>query len=135
MFDFMLDAAANIRQVPHGTISEKLAVGGEVSLRGMGTVFAVLILIWFLVELLHLLLGEKTKKAEPQKEVIVESIAKVENDTPAIEPEVVTVAPAAPDYELIAVITAAVAAASGSSPNSFRVVSFKRANNKFSSGK
>ena len=33
------------------------------------------------------------------------------------------------------VITAAIAAASGSSPSSFRVVSFKRANDRFSSGK
>ena len=133
MFSFLLDAA-NIRQVPYDTVSDKLAVGGEVTLRGMGTVFAVLILIWFLVELLHLLLGDKTKA--PKKEVSVETVTPAESAPVKAEPVAETVsAPTVPDYELIAVITAAIAAASGSSPNSFRVVSFKRANNKFSSGK
>ena len=133
MFDFMLDAAAQIRQVPHETVSEKLAVGGEVSLRGMATVFAVLILIWIIVELLHLLLGEKTKVEKVEEKAAPAPVeTKIEEAAPI---EVTPAAPAAPDYELIAVITAAVAAASGSSPNSFRVVSFKRANNKFSSGK
>ena len=64
-------------------------------------------------------------------------ISSKEDTTPA-EPKAVAeenAATTAPDYELIAVITAAIAAASGSSPSSFRVVSFKRANNKFSSGK
>ena len=130
MFDFMLATAAKIREVPHETVSEKLAVGGYITLRGMATVFAILILIWMIVELLHLLLGEKTKKVV--KEAAPAPIeAKVEDVAPA------PAAPVAPadDYELIAVISAAVAAASGSSPNSFRVVSFKRANNKFSGGK
>ncbi len=132
MFNFLLDAAAQIKQVPHETISEKVAVGTEVTLRGMGTVFAVLILIWILVEFLHLILGVKTPKAEkkakveavqPAQEVVAES-------APAITP-----APAADDLALIAVITAAIAAASGSSPSSFRVVSFKRANQKFAGNK
>lgn len=132
MFDFLLDAAAQIRQVPHETISEKLAVGGEVTLRGMGTVFAVLILIWILVEFMHLLLGVKAPKTENEPVAEVAPIAKQTEEVAEV-----TAAPIAPadDLALIAVITAAIAAASGSSPNSFRVVSFKRANNKFSSGK
>lgn len=133
MFDFMLDAAALIRQVPHETVSEKLAIGGYITLRGMATVFAVLILIWIIVELLHLLLGEKTKVKKVEAKAAPAPVeAKVEGAAPV---EAAPAAPAAPDYELIAVISAAVAAASGSSPNSFRVVSFKRANNKFSGGK
>lgn len=127
MFNFLLDSVANIRQVPYGTVGEKLAVGGEVTLRGIVTVFAVLILIWMLVEVLHLLLGDKTKTTKKAKETpVAEVVAAPEVATPIAEE-----ASATPDYELIAVITAAVAAASGSSPNSFRVVSFKRANNRF----
>ena len=104
MFSFLLDAA-NIRQVPYDTVSDKLAVGGEVTLRGMGTVFAVLILIWFLVELLHLLLGDKTKA--PKKEVSVETVTPAESAPVKAEPVAETVsAPTVPDYELIAVITA-----------------------------
>ncbi|MBE6679693.1 MAG: hypothetical protein E7598_04130 [Ruminococcaceae bacterium] len=132
MFDFLLDAATSIRQVPHETISEKLAVGGEVTLRGMGTVFAVLILIWILVEFLHLLLGVKTPKVEKVTEATTVPAEKTSEEIATPIPQT---APASDDLALIAVITAAVAAASGSSPNSFRVVSFKRANNKFSSGK
>ena len=67
MFDFMLDAATSIRQVPYETLADKFAVGGEVTLRGMGTVFAVLIMIWGMVEFLHLILGEKKKSPKKKK--------------------------------------------------------------------
>lgn len=128
MFDFILSAAAE----PLG-LSEKLSIGGEVTLLGMGTVFAVLAILWALVEVLHLLLVGP----EPKKKVtkVVEESTTPLAPVPAASPETVPAAPAAPtadDLALIAVITAAVAAASGSSPSSFRVVSFKRANNKFS---
>ena len=125
MFDFMLDTAAN-------SVGEKLSIGGEVTLLGMGAVFAVLIIIWAMVELLHLLLGEKTKSADVKKEGVPAPV-ETKNEAPAPTP--VVTESATPDYELIAVITAAIAAASGSAPTSFKVVSFKRANNKFSSGR
>lgn len=133
MFDFMLDAAKTIKVVPYDSVSDKLSVGGEVTLLGMGTVFSVLIIIWGMVEILHLLLGEKKKVAAPKKAIVTAPvIEKAEETIPPVEADP---APIATEYDIIAVITAAVAAASGSSPNSFRVVSFKRANNKFSSGK
>lgn len=121
MFSFYLAASDTAM-----TLGEKLSLGGQVSLLGMGTVFAVLAILWGLVELMHLLLtgvtGGKKKNAAP---------AKAEAPAPAPAP-----APAAADdLEIVAVITAAIAAASGSSPSSFRVVSFKRANDRFSSGK
>ena len=84
-----------------------------------------------MVELLHLLLGDKTKKAD----VKADTPAPVEVKAEVPAPAPVVAEPTVPDYELIAVITAAIAAASDSSPNSFRVVSFKRANNKFSNGR
>lgn len=121
MFNFFLDTAAL-------SVGEKLSIGGRVTLLGMGTVFAVLILLWALVEVLHLLLGHKAEK-------------KVAATPAKVEAPVVTTNPAEPvqeettvqnDLSIIAVITAAIAAASGQSPSSFRVVSFKRANNKFS---
>lgn len=46
--------------------------------------------------------------------------------------EEVSTAPATDNLSIIAVISAAIAAASGRDPSSFRVVSFKRANNNFS---
>lgn len=122
MFSFYLAASDTAM-----TLGEKLSLGGQVSLLGMGTVFAVLAILWGLVELMHLLLtgvtGGKKNKAAP---------AKAEAPAPAPAP---AAAAAADDLEIVAVITAAIAAASGSSPSSFRVVSFKRANDRFSSGK
>ena len=123
MFDFLLNSAEQSL-----SLSDKLSIGGQVTLLGMGTVFAVLIVLWGMVELLHLILVGPTKKPKVTK--IIE-----ETTTPlTAEPETVPapVAPQTDDLALIAVITAAVAAASGSSPSSFRVVSFKRANQKFS---
>ncbi len=129
MFDFLLNAAAE----PLG-ISEKLAIGGEVTLLGMGTVFAVLAILWALVEVLHLLLvgPEPKKKVTKVAEESTTPLAAAPAPAPEAAAPITATAPAADDLALIAVITAAVAAASGSSPSSFRVVSFKRANNKFS---
>ena len=125
MFSFYLAASDTAM-----TLGEKLSLGGQVALLGMGTVFSVLAILWGLVELMHLLLtgvgGGKKKKAAP---------AKAEAPAPAPAPAPAAPAAAADDLEIVAVITAAVAAASGSSPSSFRVVSFKRANDRFSSGK
>lgn len=120
MFSFYLTAAGE-----ELSLSEKLLLGGQVSLLGMGTVFAVLAILWGLVELMHLLLHGiqpgKKKKEEP---------APVAAPAP-----VVPAAPKNDELEIVAAITAAIAAASGASPSSFRVVSFKRANDRFSSVK
>ena len=123
MFDFLLNSAEQSL-----SLSDKLSIGGQVTLLGMGTVFSVLIVLWGMVELLHLILVGPEKKKKVTK--VVEEIT-----TPLVAEPVRETVPAAPqtdDLALIAVITAAVAAASGSSPSSFRVVSFKRANQKFS---
>lgn len=122
MFSFYLAAAE-----AEMALGDKLLLGGQVSLLGMGTVFAVLAILWGLVELMHLLLtGVSGDKKEKKAEAPVEA--------PATAPAPVVSAPA-DDLEIVAAITAAIAAASGSSPSSFRVVSFKRANHRFSSGK
>ena len=112
MFDFMLYTPD-----PDITFGEKMLIGGQVTLLGIGTVFAVLALLWGLVELLHLLLAPKKAKAVPK---------------PSPEAEVPTPTTETDDREIVAAITAAIAAATGRAPSSFRVVSFKRANNKFS---
>lgn len=120
MFNFYLSAATSEVM----TLSDKMALGGRVMLLGIGTVFAVLAILWGLVELLHLLLNPiSDKKSNKSKE-----------PTP-IETAPAPVPAPASDLEIIAVITAAIAASSGTSPSSFRVVSFKRANNRFSSCK
>lgn len=117
MNPFLLDTAEGSL-----AFAEKMAIGGQVTLLGMGTVFAVLILLWGIIELLHFAISHAG------------GINKAAMAPTPIEP---TAAPAksTDDGELIAVIAAAIAAAEGVSPASFRVVSFKRANKNFSSAK
>ena len=99
---------------------ENLALGGRVVLIGMGTVFAVLILLWLCLELLHFLLNlRKEKPADTENKAVT---------LPAPEAKAVPVVTASDDEdEIAAVIAAAVYAAQADAPHStFRAVSFKR---------
>lgn len=99
------------------SIGEILTKAGLNTLLGMGTVFAVLIFLAFLISLLKyipVLLGKRAAKSEQTvqepKPVVVEETAAGETD----------------DLELIAVITAAIAAQEGTSTDGFVVRSIRR---------
>ena len=101
---------------------ERLALAVQMTLIGMGMIFAVLAILWGVLAIFKLVFArpEPKKKAEPAP---VAAPAPVEEAV-----EVVT-----DDGELIAVITAAVAAYIESedpamAQTGFRVVSFRRAN-------
>ena len=103
-----------------GEIAEKAALN---TLIGMGSVFAVLILLAFIISLFRYVSvfenRGKAKKAEAEK---------------AAAPAPAPAAPAAvgdraDDLQLIAVITAAIAAAEGTSTDGFVVRSIKRRSN------
>ena len=103
---------------------ERLALAGQMTLIGMGMIFAVLALLWAVLAIFKIVF------ARPKKEKKTET--PVAQPTPAIEEPVATVTEANDD-ELIAVITAAVAAYMAqedpdAAPSGFRVVSFRRAN-------
>ena len=107
---------------PLGSVAEKFALGGKMLLMGMGVVFAVLLLIWGSLELFHYLFATLPEQLKAK--------AEAKEATPA---PIAPVAPAAPaaavktaDTELIAVITAAIAASENAPVGSFRVVSFRR---------
>jgi sodium pump decarboxylase gamma subunit len=107
-----------------GTLGERLVKGLQTLGLGMAIVFAVLIIIWGACELLHIAVHGTGKKNKGVTPVVA-------------PPPAVTVAPAptpAPtvtdDSELIAVITAAVAAVLDQPTTSFRVVSFRRTGDK-----
>ena len=99
-----------------GEIFSKAAMN---TLLGMGTVFAVLILISFIISLFKFIGPRKSKAAAAA--VKTEAVPEPAQET-AEEDEI-------DDYELVAVITAAIAAAAGSSTDGFVVKSIKRANN------
>ena len=102
-----------------GEIAEKAALN---TLIGMGSVFAVLILLAFIISLFRYV-------------SVFENRGKAKKDAAkkAAAPAPAPVAPAAPaptdDLQLIAVITAAIAAAEGTSTDGFVVRSIKRRSN------
>ncbi len=96
------------------SFGEILSYGGSMLVVGLGVVFAVLALLWVLLEIFGRVAGKMTATEKPQKPAAVA--------TPAAP---LTAKPA-DDLELIAVLTAAIAASESQSPARFRVVSFKR---------
>ena len=109
---------------PLGSVGEKLALGGKMLLMGMGVVFAVLLLIWGSLELFHYLFATLPEQMKA-KAVAKEDEAKAAEPAPAAPAAPIAVAPTA-DTELVAVITAAIAASENAPVGSFRVVSFRR---------
>jgi sodium pump decarboxylase gamma subunit len=94
-----------------------LAFGGEVVLVGIGTVFAVLGIIWACLTLFRVVFYDiPNKRANADKEEV----------KPVVETAAVNVAPDNDD-EIIAVIAAAIAAAESENTGlKFKVVSFRR---------
>ncbi len=106
----LLEIAKDQRDLP---FVDAVLYGAQMLLIGMLIVFAVLSLLWLLLELLGFVMrSAKTKPAV----------------APAPAPVFVPQAPAktTDDSELIAVLSAAIAASESAPATRFRVVSFKR---------
>ncbi|MBQ7384128.1 MAG: OadG family protein [Clostridia bacterium] len=123
-----LSVNADGTYVPFSVEAWKYA--GEMTLLGMGMIFAVLALLWLVLAVFKLIFVGKAPKKEKTK--APEAVAKaVQESVVAVEEDTVPVAEAGDD-ELVAVITAAVATymaeENGGVPvGGFRVVSFRRA--------
>ena len=103
---------------------ERLALAGQMTLLGMGMIFAVLSLLWGVLAIFKMIFARPEKKVKP---------APAPKAEPVVVPEPVVAPAASNDAELIAVLTAAIAAYEASlgnevAPGGFRVVSFRRAN-------
>jgi len=102
------------------TLGEQMSKAGLNTLMGMGTVFVVLILISLIIYCFRFIsviqdkLSGKGKKKEEENGAVVEQIGQREEQQ------------LTDDLELVAVISAAVAAASGASADSFVVRSIRR---------
>ena len=109
------------------SLAENAKEAGTVTLLGMVAIFAVLALLWLVIEILHRVLSEQKEVPEPKEEPapIIEKKA----DIPAPTSPAEVVASSADDGALIAAITAAISAAMADEgyTGGFRVVSFKRA--------
>lgn len=99
------------------SIGERVSKGLGTSLLGMATIFFMLTVLFIMMKLMSAVFGKNDKKAEKPVPVTL----------PAKDPVPVAVqAEAEDEEETVAAIVAAISAYTGSSPASFRVVSFKR---------
>ena len=104
--------------------AERLALAGQMTLLGMAMIFSVLAILWGVLAIFKLIFA----KPEPKKKA-----APAPKAEPVVIPEPVSAPKEADDSELIAILTAAIAAYEASNGNEvaeggFRVVSFRRAN-------
>lgn len=110
---------------------ERASTAGTVTLMGMVTIFAVLAILWAMIEIMHSVLhkGEKKEKEpRPQKA----TSAPNQDDAAIAAAIAAALAAAEDDGAVVAAITAAITAARAENgeTGSFRVVSFKRAERK-----
>ena len=111
----MIDYAKDLLKMPPDpSLLDDLWFGVEVMLIGMAIVFAVLILLWGILELFGFVSKKIIEKtSDPAKIALPENTDEEEDEE---------------EEEAIAVITAAVSAALEKPVSGFRVVSFKKRN-------
>ena len=113
---------ASVQDMGGAFSAERLSLAGQMTLIGMGMIFAVLGLLWAVLAVFKLVFARPKKEKKTEASVVA----------PAVVEEAV-VEDVANDDELVAVITAAVAAYMAQeepeiASNGFRVVSFRRTN-------
>ena len=97
------------------SLSEALAMGGQTTVIGLAIVFAVLIILMIVLSLFKVIFYKKPKtQAAPAQAVPVEEETADDTD----------------EEELIAVLTAAVAASLNTSTYNLRIKSYRRTDNK-----
>ena len=103
------------------SIAEKIELSLSTSLLGMGTVFAILILLWGVLELFRVLFagtGNKKKTVTPPSNTAPASAGVNDLSVQSTQTE--------NEEELVAIFTAAIAMMTGKSASSFTVRSFSR---------
>lgn len=100
-------------------LSEALAMGGETTLLGLAIVFAVLIIL-----MLVLMLFKVVFYKDPSKQTVSVDTAE------SVEPAAEIMENTTDEEELVAVLTAAVAASLNTSTYNLRIKSYRRTDNK-----
>ena len=112
---------------------ERASTAGTVTLMGMVTIFAVLAILWAMIEIMHSVLhqGEKKEK-EPRQKKATPAAAPKQDDAAIAAAIAAALAASEDDGAVVAAITAAITAARAENgeTGAFRVVSFKRAERK-----
>ncbi|MCE1159260.1 MAG: OadG family protein [Spirochaetia bacterium] len=94
---------------------------------GIGTVFVALIAIIAIIQVFHLIFGKRPGPKKQKTDREPASQAKLAKPAPAPAVETKSTGLAQAGGELVAVIAASIAAASGLSPSSFRIASVRSA--------
>lgn len=138
-FNTLMFVSEDLYSKPLESWSDRLSLSGEMLLRGIGTVFFVLALLWGILELFKVFVytipqkkaQAASKPASQIKEKPASSAKAKPVAAPIVTPVVPTVATPQPqEAELVAAISAAIAAYLDQPTTSFRVVSFKRTGKK-----
>lgn len=125
MLDDQLEITA-ISFTPEYSIGEKMVKALYNTLMGMGTVFGVLIFIIFIISLFkYISIFENRMKVIPEEETVL--TAEPVTAAPVTPAETEAAAELVNDLELVAVITAAIAASQNTSTDGLVVRSIKRA--------
>ena len=125
---FMLEAGAvgsKVIEYSNWTFADRVSEALSVSLLGIGTVFAVLAVLWGVLEIFRFFFYDLPKRSsgEVKKE---EKTAKPVKPAPVSAPVAAPVVNTGSDAELVAAISAAIAVVLDKPATSFRVVSFRR---------
>lgn len=128
-------AETPMRDTVGETFGERAGVAGSVTLLGMVTIFAVLAILWGVIEVLHRVLNRGGKTDTPAAKPaapVAKPAAEAKKPAQATQTVKATETTRRDDGELVAVITAAVAAAMEEEgyTGGFRVVSFRRTQNR-----
>ena len=99
---------------------DRLVLGGSTLLLGMVLVFAVLGIIFIALQIMRAFFTKKNTKKAIKAEAAPIAAAKAEEAAPA------PVAPVTDEAAIVAAIIAAISAHTGTAPEGFRVVSFKK---------
>lgn len=113
------------------TLGERFSYAGEMTLLGMLMIFAVLGVLWGILAMFKVVFSGSTKKVKTKApDAVASAVAEAAAASAEVEVAPVAVAESS-DEELVAILTAAVAAYMGSEEapaftGGFRVVSFRR---------
>ncbi|MBQ7822140.1 MAG: OadG family protein [Clostridia bacterium] len=122
----MLDAAATGKVIEFSswTFADRVSEALSVSLLGLGTTFAVLALLWGVLEIFRFFFYDLPNKRKNGKKTESAPVKPAPAPAPVAAPVVSRAADS--DEEIVAAITAAVSLVLDKPATSFRVVSFRR---------
>lgn len=101
------------------SLSEALSIGAQTTVIGLLIVFAVLIILMLVLQAMKYIFAPKAKKEESLPKAVPEQV----------QPAAAAAEPESDDEELIAVLTAAVAASLNTSTYNLKIKSYRRVGN------